>query len=600
MKTSWNLDLIIDKQTQKDPSKLRETVEKETKKFINKWKKNKDFLTDPKVLKQALDEYEIWNRSIGDYGFETYYYWLASSKCQTDEKISAKFNLIHSKAVSLYNEIQFFELEIAKIDKKTQKKILSSKELKDYRHFLKRLFAIAKYTLSDSEEKIMNLKSKTSSSNWKKMLSTLLSKEEREVLGEDGKKKTTNFTEITSLLNSPKKKIRDKASIAFNDILKSYSDVAEHEFNSILESSKVNREIRNYSTPDESRSIGDDLSLEIMHTLKNVVTEKFKIAKDFYKLKAQLLGVEKLEYHERNVPIGEVNEKFEYEKAYQLVLGTFKELEDSFAQVFEDFHKNGQVDVYPAKGKRDGAFCAYALKDAPVFVFLNHTGKLNDVLTLAHEFGHAIHFVMGKKQHALDCNYPMATAETASTFMEDFVLKKLEKGVSDKKKLSLLMMKLNDDVSTIFRQIASYNFELEIHNLFAEIGYLGNKQIGELFKKHMNAYMGAAVKQSEGSENWWIYWSHLRNNFYNYSYAFGLLVSKILQSKVKEDKSYVKEVVKFFEAAGSKSPVEILGSIGVDVTKKETWTIGLNLVNSELTEAKRLARKLGHTSASSV
>jgi len=177
--------------------------------------------------------------------------------------------------------------------------------------------------------------------------------------------------------------------------------------------------------------------------------------------------------------------------------------------------------------------------------------------------------------------------------MEDFVLEELKKNANDELKLALSMMRLNDEVSTIFRQIALYNFELELHKNVREKGYLSKDEVGALFQKHMISYMGQHVEQSKGSENWWVYWSHIRNFFYVYSYAMGLLISKYLQSKVKEDPEFIKEVKKFLSAGLSESPKDIFAKLGIDITKKSFWEKGLSEIETLLIDTEKLAKRLG-------
>jgi oligoendopeptidase F len=230
----------------------------------------------------------------------------------------------------------------------------------------------------------------------------------------------------------------------------------------------------------------------------------------------------------------------------------------------------------------------------PTYVLLNHNDKLNDVTTIAHEMGHAINSeLMKEKQSALNFGTILSTAEVASTFMEDFVLDELMKEADDELKLALLMMKLNDFVTTIFRQVACYRFEQELHLALREKGYLSKGEIGSLFRKHMVSYMGDAVEQSEGSENWWIYWLHIREFFYVYSYALGLLISKTLQASVKNDKAYIHKVKEFLSAGTSDSPKNIFLKFGIDIAKREFWETGIAEINALLRETESLAKRLG-------
>jgi oligoendopeptidase F len=156
-----------------------------------------------------------------------------------------------------------------------------------------------------------------------------------------------------------------------------------------------------------------------------------------------------------------------------------------------------------------------------------------------------------------------------------------------------MMMRLNDEVSTIFRQVACYRFEQSLHDQFRQKGYLSKQDIGKLFQMHMASYMGESVEQSPGSENWWVYWSHIRSFFYVYSYASGLLISKSLQNSVKKEPRFIGKVKEFLSAGLSDSPKNIFRKLGIDITDKQFWEKGLEEVETLLNETTSLAKKLG-------
>lgn len=592
--TVWNLHMLF--RDDDDPRILekRKIVGRKSYAFINKWKNRKDYLKDPAVMKQALEEYEKWRRYYGTDGDEGYYFYLRTSQDQNDPALKAKFNKVEDFSRTIENDIQFFHLRIGKIPVKDQNKFLAYPGLKEYRHFLGRIFAEAKYLLSEPEEKVMNLKAPTSYSNWVKMTSGFLVKEERNVLLEDGSRSDRNFSEIMGLMSSKNKTVRDSSARAFNNILEKHVEVAEAELNSILANKKTDDELRKISRPDLARHISDDIESEIVDALIESVSARSRISSGFYGLKARLLGVKKLKYHERNVEYGNLDKKYTFGGSIKLIHNVFKDLDNTFAEILSGFLGNGQFDVYPRKGKTSGAFCMHNLISQPTYILLNHTGRLNDVLTLAHELGHGINNeLIRKKQNALNFGTPTSTAEVASTFMEDFVLQEILKKADDELRLSVMMKKLNDDISTIFRQVACYRFEQELHMEFRHKGYLSREEIGRLFREHMSAYMGKCVEQSAGSENWWVYWNHIRYFFYVYSYASGLLISKALQNSVKEDRKFVGKVKEFLSAGLSDSPKNIFRKLGVDIANKKFWDKGLDEVEDLLEETTQLARKLG-------
>lgn len=593
LKTSWNLSLLFKNDNDPAMQKERKIIEEKCNEFIKKWKGRTDFLENPEILKQALDDYEEWSKYYTGGGGEWYYFHLKHEKDQNNTEIRAKNTQTQNFALKIGNKMQFFYLTLSKIKPEKQNKFLIDKRLKDYRHFLEKIFTESKHLLSDDEEKIMNLKSIPAYANWIRMTSAFISREEKKVLMENGKKSMQTLSDILSYINSPNKKVRDDCAKALNEILENHADVATEELNSILENKKIDDELRNFPGPDSLRLLNDDVDTAVVNTVIDSVSKRFDISSKHYELKAKLLGLKKLKYHERNVPYGKEGEKYSFEQAVDLVTRVFTNLDKSFADIFLGFIENGQIDVFPKKGKRSGAFCAHHLLSKPTYILLNYTNKLEDVLTIAHEMGHGINNeLIRAKQNALNFETPTSTAEVASTFMEDFVLEEILKEADDELKLTIMIKRLDDSVSSIFRQIGCYKFELELHKTYREKGYLSKEEIGRIFQKNMKAYMGDYVEQSPGSENWWVYWQHIRYFFYVYSYAGGLLISKSLQSLVRKDPKNIEKVKEFLSAGTSESPKNIFMKLGIDITDKKFWEQGINEIEKLLDETTELAKKL--------
>lgn len=592
---NWNLSLLFDGSDQEiniaiEAEKAQLRVEAD--KFVAKWKDRQDYLQDPKVLAEALNDYERWNHNWGASGRQGFYLSLRLALDQNNSELKAFESKLEELSVAIVNDIQFFTHRISQISPESQVKFLVAPELVKYRHFLEMIFLESRYLLSEEEEKIMNLKQFASHSKWVNMLEGFLSKEERLVLVESGKEEVQNFSQIITLTSNKNKVVRDRAVGAFNDILEKNLEVAENEINAVLHNKKVNDGLRKFPRPDSARHLGDDVDTDMVDNLVKAVSDKFEVSQRFYALKAKLMGVDKLAYHERNVEYGDLDIKYSWSESVDLVYNTFASLDQQFADIFATFLDQGRVDVFPKKGKDSGAFCAPARSNLPVYVLLNHTDRLNDVRTLAHEMGHAINFEMMRGENELNFDCSLFLAESCSTFMEDFVLQKVIAKADEEQRLAIMMEKLSSEVSTIFRQIAFYNFEKELHQEFRKAGYLSKEQIGSIFTKHMLSYMGDAVEQSRGSQNWWIYVSHFRNFFYVYSYAGGLLVSKYLQNQVKKNHEFIEKVKVYYSTGTSKSPKHILEDIGVSVNI-EFWRQGLSEIEELLEETIALVTKLG-------
>ena len=567
--------------------------EKVSYQFINKWKNRVDYLTNPNILRAALIEYSTLQKNIGLNYKEVYFYELKSALDESNPEIKGHLNKAIELSQKIQNDIQFFEIRLSKIDITTQKIFLDDESLKEYKHFLERLFAQADHILSEPEEKILTLKSLPAYENWVKMLSGFLSKEEAVTLDVNNKKSKRNISELLALMNNKDKEIRDSAAVNFNKILDKHLEVAENEINSVLQNKKTDDELRKFERPDSGRHLSDDIETEVVNEVIKIVSDNFKISQKYYHLKAKLFKVDKLAYHERNVEYGSITNKYSFDESVEIVKKVTSELDNDFLQLFENFLSEKRIDVFPKKGKRGGAFCTHGLITDPVYILLNHNNQFDDVRTLAHELGHGINDELIKlKQNALNFGTPISTAEVSSTFFEDFVVEELMKDANEEVKLTLMMNKLNQDISSIFRQIAFYNFETELHSGFRKNGYLGKDEIGKIFQKNMSAYMGSYVEQTEGSQNWWVYVQHFRYFFYVYSYASGLLISKSLQASVKKDPKFILKVKGFLSAGLSESPKNIFAKLGIDISDKKFWEKGISEVDHLLTETEKLAKKL--------
>lgn len=580
----WDLKPLFKSDT--DPAiKLAEkSVESASYHFINKWRNRRDYLANSKVLAEALTEYEKWEKNFGTNNQACYYFMLRAEQEKNNPRVKAGFNKAKDLAIKIENDIQFFTLNLSKLPVVKQKEFLKAKELIPYHQFLTRLFETGKYTKTDAEEKILNQLADTSYHRWVDLVETMLAQEARG---------SQNFPTLLAKCADPKKTTRIKASRGVNDILSAWAPVAEHELNAVLEYKKNIDQIRGAEKPEELRLLSDNIERDVVEAMLSAVEKNFKLAQRYYKLKAKLLKQRKVAYYERSAPVGQVNSEWPYDKAKILVREQLAGLDSELAQIFDQFIKNNQLDVYPRNNKASGAFCADQSSTLPTYILLNYTNQWRDVRTLAHEVGHGINNELTRKGvSAIYFGTPTSTAEVASTFFEDFVLASARAKAGPKEKLTLLCDKLDDEVSSIFRQVAAYRFEQNLHKAFRQEGYLSKEKIGSLWLKEMKKYCGPAVHFEPGNENWWVHWSHFRNLFYVYSYASGLLIAKALQAKVRANPAFIKEVKKFLSAGQSASPQNLFAELGLDISSPTFWQTGLDQFAELLKEAEDLAKKV--------
>jgi oligoendopeptidase F len=595
IKKDWDLTPLLDSDDDPRIEKILKTLESEYYEFINKWKARDDYLTDATVLREALDDLENLSANFGEGGKVGYYFWLRAQLDSENTEIKAMNAKLYDIEVKIDNDMLFFELNLAKISPAKQKLFLNSDELLPYKHYLEVIFRDAKYLLSEKEEKILSLMAKSASGDWVKMVSDFLSRAELAVLDSTGKKVKKTLSESLTLASQDKNvKVRATASAAIKKLLEGTADVAERELNAILYSKKTSDELRGLETPNLARLLSDDIEPDIVTAMAAVVTENFNLSRDYYEFKAKLLGMKQLEYYDKGLKYGAVDAEYTFEEAIALTEQVFSEIDPEFGEYVRTYAAEGHIDALPRKGKTGSIKCIACMKSLPVYILHNHTNKLGDVKTIAHEMGHALNDeYMFKAQNALNADTPLSTAEVASTFFEGFIQDKLLESLSGEARLSLLLESIDDEISTILRQTACYNFEGDLHKEYREKGFLSKEDLGKIFIKNMKSYMGPSVNQKQLGHVGWVYWSHIRRFFYVYSYSNGLLVSKALQKKYKDNPAFIEDFKRFLSAGASQSPKDIFLNMGIDISKKSFWREGLVDLSNKISQAKALAKELG-------
>jgi oligoendopeptidase F len=582
-KTKWDLGHIYSKDYKEESAKDLASIKKTYLTFGKKYRKDKKHLKNPKALARAIEEYEELSKNPAAERPDAYFSYRTYLNSE-DNEAQAEIAKISQFYADLANEVEFFMLEIGKIPKGLQKSFLKSQELKPFRYFLKKIFDNAKYNLSEAEEKILNLKAVPARGMWVSGFSKLLSKQT--VNFEDEELPIAEaFAKIPTLETSKRRALHQETM----KVLQRISDFSESEINAVVTDKKINDKLRGFKIPYEATVKGYENDLKTVEDLVETVTKNFEIAHEFYRIKAEMLGEKKLSYADRAAQVAKTEIKVPFEEAVGQVIRTFNGASPEFGNFVEDMLAKGLVDVFPQKGKHGGAFCSNGI-NVPIYVLLNHVENFHSLTTLAHEMGHGIHFKYSKKQRPIYEDVTIATAEVASTFFENLVFEEALQNVSTEEKITLLHDKIQDDISTIFRQIACFNFEKELHETIRKEGFLSKEKIAELMNKHMQSYLGSAFELAPEDGYFFVNWSHIRNFFYVYSYAFGQIISDALYQRYKADKSKIKDVIEFLSSGSSDSPENIFKKIGIK-TDKKLFESGLNRVKSNIDELKKLWRQ---------
>lgn len=579
IKTSWNLGLLY--KSDKDPQieKDMKAVEAAHTSFEKKYR-GKDFVSTPQKLLRALRDFQRLSEISNGKPWQ--YFSLRTELNSEDSKAGAMATKYEQRMTQAGNRVTFFELETAKISKRKQAAFLKSSLLSHYKYKLKRTFDNAKYLLSEGEEQVIDLLSQTSYTMWIDGNQKVVTKQ---LVKNNGK--SYAISELLAKLDEFPDKQRAEWQKALNSKLKEISNFAEAEMNAICNYKKMLDGRRGFKKPYSATVLGYENEEREIEALVAAVTKLFTISERFYKLHAKLLGKKKLTYVDRSAKIGKIKKKFTFIKTLDIVRRALSSVDPKYGKILDAYVANGQIDVYPKKGKSGGAYC-WGQADNPTFILLNHADNAGSVETLGHEMGHAIHTEMAQGQPIYYQKYSMATAETASTFFELVTLAELEKELKGEEKLIFLHNQIRGDIATIFRQIACFNFELALHEKIGKEGQVSGQGIAKLMSEHMQAYLGKATEVKEDDGYSFVQWSHIRRFFYVYSYAYGQLISRTMYEKWKKDPSYGKKVEQFLKAGRSMSPKDIFRSIGINTSDPKFFETGLRGIEEDIKKLEKL------------
>lgn len=486
----------------------------------------------------------------------------------------------------------FFSLELNQLEEGKIKEWLKDKKVAFYKPFLKRVRKYKKYELSEEAEEIFLEKSVTSSDAWVRLYEETSS---RLVYTVDGR--TYNDAEVSKLLLDKDEKIRHKAGLEMNRVAGENAPLFALIYNMVMKDKSIEDKKRGYKKPVSARNMAEDVTDEAVDALANTVKENYKkIAHRFYKLKAKWLGVEKISYWDRNAPLPFSSDiSYSWSDAVETVLSGYEKFSPRLKKIAEDFFKNNWIDVPPRDGKRSGAYCSGPIASAHPYLFLNFTGKQNDVLTLAHELGHGCHHQLRLKNGDLNEHSRMTTEEVASVFGEMLVFQGLlERLKDDKAKLCLIASKAGDMINTAIRQIAFHFFEVRAHDE-RQKGEVSEERLCEIWLQEMKESLGPAVEVTDDCKYIWSQVGHFFFlPFYVYAYSFAdCLVNSLYQVyQTKTVPDFENKYLHLLSQTAIGDYKEILKPFGLDLSNPKFWQHGLNLISSYIDELERLDKKL--------
>jgi oligoendopeptidase F len=550
---------------------------------------------DAAGLAEAMHELAEIHELVGRAG---YYAALRFSTDTAEPANGALLQRVQEQETAIGTTLLFFELEWAALPQERADELLAGEGLDFCAHHLRNVRRYREHLLSEPEEKILTEKALTGAGAWTRLFEELTSAIEVELPPADAQEglSTVALDVALSRLALADRDTRRSTAEAVTTALAPGLRTRAYLFNTLLADKATDDRLRRYPHWLAARNLANEASDESVAALIDAVRGRYEIARRWYRLKARLLGVERLADYDRMATVTEDEVAFPYSQAREVVLDCYGSFSPELGALAKRFFDERHIDAPVRPAKRGGAFCAGAVPSVFPYVLLNYTSRRRDVLTLAHELGHGVHFALAARQGIFHQHTPLTLAETASVFGETIVFSRLLAEDSEPaSRLALLAENLEDTIATVFRQVAMNRFEDLVHTERREAGELSVDRFGELWAESQGEMLGDSVELTDGYRTWWSYIPHfIGSPGYVYAYAYGqLLALSVYERYEQAGDELVPRYLEMLAAGGSRSPEELGAIVGIDLADPGFWEAGLDLVERQLQEAEAAADASG-------
>ena len=521
-----------------------------------------------------------------------YYAMLRFSEDTQDPGRGAEMMKVQERGTAIAAKLVFLELEWAALPDARVDELLADPVLDFCAHHLRSARRYRDHLLSEPEEVLLTEKSTSGAAAWVRLFDELTSAITVE-LPEQG---TVGLEQGLSLLQHPDRAVRQQAAAAVTAGLEPGLRTRAFVFNTLLLDKSTDDRLRSYPSWVSSRNLSNAATDDSVQALVDAVVSRYDIAQRWYRLKAQVLGLDRLADYDRMASVAEDESEIGWAEATALVHDAYASFSPELAGIVQRFYDGGWIDAPVRPAKRPGAFCAYTVPSHHPYLLLNWTSRNRDVLTLAHELGHGLHAYLSRGQGTFHQSTPLTLAETASVFGETVTNNALLARIDDpNERFALLAATLEDSIATVFRQVAMNRFEDAVHTARREDGELSVERFGELWATSQEAMVGDSVEITDGYRTWWSYIPHfIGTPGYVYAYAYGQLLALSVYARYQEQgASFVPAYLELLSAGGSLEPAALGRIVGCDLEDPGFWDAGLAIVDGQLRAAEDAARAAG-------
>ena len=533
---------------------------------------------------QAIERISEQMYVLGAYGS----LWF-SADTQSEEALRYE-GYMQQELTQLQNRVLFFDLWWKSLCDEQAEALLPDPNLyPDYAYSLQSDRRFKPFTLAEEAEQIINTKDANGMSSLITVYSMLTNRLEF-TLEIDGEKQTMTREELMTHAYSPRAEMREAAYRELLSVYEPENSILAHIYMSrIRDWYSENVQLRNYTSPIAVKNLGNNIPDAAVEALLQVCQDNAGMFQDYFALKAQWLGKEKLRRFDIYAPLSASDKEIEYSQAVDMVLQTVKAFDPNVAAKAELVFSQGHIDSEIRKGKRAGAFCATVLPSMTPWILMNYTGRIRDVATLAHELGHAIHSLLAQHHSLLTQHAPLPLAETASVFTEMLLTERLLSEESDPMvRRELLASAVDDMYATVMRQAYFVVFEKSAHE--AVLGNASPADLSATYLSQLRQQMGDSVDVDEIFQHEWLMIPHIYHTpFYCYAYSFGqLLVLALYRRYQQEGEAFKPGYLNLLATGGSQDPDIILGNMGINIADPNFWQGGFDVGRDLISEMKAL------------
>ncbi|HEX3433785.1 MAG TPA: M3 family oligoendopeptidase [Solirubrobacteraceae bacterium] len=594
--TAWDLEPLVEGDGREGVERRMSEALERSQKFAERYAGKLGEL-DSDGLREAMQRLGEIHDLVGRAGT---YAALRFSTDTADPANGALLQVAQERGTAIETTLLFFDLEWAALDDARVETLLAGDGLDFCRHHLRNVRRYRDHLLSEPEEKILAEKSLTGAGAWTRLFEELTSAIEVQLPAGEGDGggggEPVALDSALSRLSLPDREARRVTAEAVSEALAPGLRTRAFLFNTLLADKGIDDRLRSYPSWLAARNLANEASDESVQALIEAVRARYEIPRRWYRLKARLLGVDRLADYDRMASVSQDEVSFPFARAREIVLDCYSSFSPELGDVARRFFDEQRIDAPVRPAKRGGAFCASGVPSVEPYVLLNYTARRRDVLTLAHELGHGVHFSLAARQGIFHQSTPLTLAETASVFGETVVFSRLlAEDSSPSSRLALLAENLEDTIATVFRQVAMNRFEDLVHTARREEGELSVDRFGELWTDSQSELLGDSVELTEGYRSWWSYIPHfIGSPGYVYAYAYGQLLALSVYERYEQlGAELVPKYLELLSAGGSRSPEELGQIVGIDLADPGFWDAGLDLVERQLREAEEAAEASG-------